>query len=453
VGRLLLKPYTAKLSSTSRSLPTEPFWIASAHTADGGKEPSMRSARVQHLFAGTRLSEVLSTAASQATDMLATWPPDDLLSIPEADITDQLIKLATMEVPSLAREDAWLEPPVEVMIEVRDFGRQFDATVTRFTLVVPVTGGPSLFGMTASRFSAGAVLGEIDQRANALRLHCDNPGTSDRAKAYFERMLDQIEQRLEWTRADIQAHNQQIVKQLPTAVAQRRAKLLKDRDLQASIGYPIMKRPDANSHSAPLKRRKITPDRPAGRSNAYVPEPAIDDADYEAVLAVLRNARNALERSPSMSAKLDEEETRDLLLVLLNAQFEGKAAGEVFNCTGKTDILVREDDRNVFIGECKIFDPKNKQSVDHVVTSALDQLLGYLAWRDTKAALLLFIRDANVSDVVSKALEAISGHSHHKRPGKIRTEERHDFVLHANGDMNRELHLAFLPFLIGSRNA
>lgn len=191
----------------------------------------MRSARVQHLFAGTRLSEVLSTAASQATDMLATWPPDDLLSIPEADITDQLIKLATMAVPSLAREDAWLEPPVEVMIEVRDFGRQFDATVTRFTLVVPVTGRPSLFGMTASRFSAGAVLGEIDQRA--------------------------------------------------------------------SIGYPIMKRPDANSHSAPLKRRKITPDRPAGRSNAYVPEPAIDDADYEAVLAVLRNARNALERSPA----------------------------------------------------------------------------------------------------------------------------------------------------------
>jgi hypothetical protein len=41
-------------------------------------------------------------------------------------------------------------------------------------------------------------------------------------------------------------------------------------------------------------------------------------------------------------------------------QFEGKAAGEVFNCTGKTDILVREGDRNVFIGECKIFDPKEQ---------------------------------------------------------------------------------------------
>ena len=154
-----------------------------------------------------------------------------------------------------------------------------------------------------------------------------------------------------------------------------------------------------------------------------------------------------------MSAKLDEEEVRDLLLVLLNAQFEGKAAGEVFNCTGKTDILIREGDRNVFIGECKIFAPKNKQSVEHVVADALDQLLGYLTWRDTKAALILLIRDADVSTVVGKALATISGHSNHKRPGQISSEERHDFVLHAQGDANREIRLAFLPFLIGGKTA
>lgn len=111
----------------------------------------------------------------------------------------------------------------------------------------------------------------------------------------------------------------------------------------------------------------------------------------------------------------------------------------------RPDILVRDGDRNLFIGECKIFDPKNKQSVDQVVTSALDQLLGYLTWRDTKAALLLFIRDANVSAIVDKAFAAISSHPNHKRPGRISTEERHDYVLHANGDTNRKIHLAFLP--------
>jgi hypothetical protein len=415
----------------------------------------VRSAPMHYLFTGSRLSEALSTAARQAADMLASWPADDLLNTPEADVTEQLVKLATFEVPDLERDRAWLEPPAEVTVQARDFGREFQATLTRFTLVVPVIGDPLMFEMTASRFSSGAILGEIDQRASALRLHCDNPDDAGQAKVHFERTLDQIEQRLRWTRADIQAHNQQMTRQLQAAVAQRRAKLLDDRNLQASIGYPIMKRPDADSHSVPLKRRKITPSRsarPSGRPSAYVPEPAIDDDDYEAVLAVLRNARNALERSPSMSAKLDEEETRDLLLVMLNGQFEGKAAGEVFNGAGKTDILVREFDRNVFIGECKIFDPKNKQSVDHVVTGALDQLLSYLVWRDTKAALLLFIRDANVSEVVSKAVAAISSHPNHKRPGKISGVERYDFVVHANGDTNREIRVAFLPFLLGSRN-
>jgi hypothetical protein len=70
---------------------------------------------------------------------------------------------------------------------------------------------------------------------------------------------------------------------------------------------------------------------------------------------VLRNARNTLERSPSMTASLDEEKIRDLLLIFLNAQFEGAAAGEVVNAAGKTDIVIRAWDRNVFIAECKIW--------------------------------------------------------------------------------------------------
>ncbi len=411
------------------------------------------------LFTGKRLSEALAAAMQSATDKLAAWPPDDLLNTAEADVTEQLVKQATIEVPSLARSEARLEPSREVQasVESRDLGRQHTVTVTRYTLVVPVAGATAAFGMTASRIAGSALQGTVDDFDRVLRLHIDNPDNHGQARAYFERTLDQIEQRLGWAQADIRAHNQQMARQLPAAVAQRRAKLLKDRDLQASIGYPIMTRPDADSHRVPVKRKKITPDRPprpSGHPSPYVPEPAIDKADYEEVLAVLRNARNMLERSPSIGAKLDEEEMRDILLLYLNSQLEGKATGETFNYMGKTDILVREGDRNVFIGECKIFDTKNKKSVDHVVASALDQLLGcYLAWRDTKAALILFIRDADVTSVVGKALAAISAHSNHKRPGEISTEERHDFVLHANGDPNREIYLAFLPFLVSTRSA
>jgi hypothetical protein len=414
----------------------------------------MESASPQYLFFGDRLSEVLSGAAHRATDMLAALSADDLLSSREADIADQLISQATIEVPSLARDKAWLGPPSEVRPQPEN-GAQSWSMVTRYTLVVPVTGDPSLFGKRTGIFAAGTIRGEIDHRGRALRLHCDNPKNADQAKAYFDRALAQIEQRLEKTRADIQGHNQKMARQLPAAVARRRTKLQEDRSLGTGIGYPTKKRPGADSYSVPLTRRQITlgrPARPSEPPHAYVPEPALDDADYEAVLAVLKNARNALERTPSMTSKLEEPEIRDLLLVSLNAQFEGKAAGEVFNCMGKSDILVREGDRNVFIGECKVSDPKSdNQSVETVVTGALDQLLGYLVWRDTKAALVLFIRDSDVSDAIHKALATISRHPNCLRLGKVNTEERHDFVLHANGDKNREIHLAFLPFLIASK--
>jgi hypothetical protein len=112
-------------------------------------------------------------------------------------------------------------------------------------------------------------------------------------------------------------------------------------------GFPIRRRPDANSYSVPIKRRKLQPVRPPRRPARapFRPEPVMAHADYEAALAVLRNSRNALERNRSTLEKLTEEQIRDLLLINLNAQFEGTAAGEVFNGYGKTDILIRVEDR------------------------------------------------------------------------------------------------------------
>lgn len=140
-----------------------------------------------------------------------------------------------------------------------------------------------------------------------------------------------------------------------------------------------------------------------------------------------------------------QEAIRNLLLMALNSQFEGAAAGEVFNSNGKTDILIRVGDRNVFIGECKIWKgPKT-------ITDTLDQLLGYLTWRDTKAALLLFIRDGVPTEIIPKALAKFQEHPSFKRVGPHdEFGERHDFVFQANGDSAREINLAFMPFTLPS---
>jgi hypothetical protein len=58
---------------------------------------------------------------------------------------------------------------------------------------------------------------------------------------------------------------------------------------------------------------------------------------------------------PSTYKNKGEEELRDHILLLLEPNFEGSATGETFNKSGKTDILLRYDGKNVFIGECKFW--------------------------------------------------------------------------------------------------
>ena len=158
-------------------------------------------------------------------------------------------------MPTLARDKAWLEPAAEV---TAPNGCRGVVTVTRYALVFPVSGQPPMFRIPTTRSAAGTILGELDRQASTLRLFCDNPRNAGQAKAHLERILDRIERRLDRTRADIQAHNQRMAKQIPAAVARRRAELRKEQNLKASIhasiGYPIMRRPDADSYSVPLKR-------------------------------------------------------------------------------------------------------------------------------------------------------------------------------------------------------
>jgi hypothetical protein len=126
--------------------------------------------------------------------------------------------------------------------------------------------------------------------------------------------------------------------------------------------------------------------------------------------------------------------------VQLNGQYQGRATGETFNYDGKTDILIREGDRNVFIAECKIWKGEAE------LLKAVDQILAYLHWRDTKAALLVFNRNKGFSDVLSKIAATIQRHSNCKKLIKTDGETGWRFLFSSKDDANRELQLAVLAF-------
>jgi hypothetical protein len=403
----------------------------------------------ERLFTSGDMLGTLRAQQESARQAVYDWNADELLATAEADIIEYVVAKYSIPCPVLHRDQIEQLPVSEDTGTARDAfsGMTYQRRVTKIVIAVPFDGEEDVFKLRPSQFGLSTPAAEI--RKGELRLSwASDQGTradvdSEKVRRYFDGQLDRIEQLLGWARADVERYNRDLRVQVRSAVAERRAKLLADRQLEAGIGFPVRQRADASQFSVPVSRRKIDAPRRPTASGPFQPEPVLPEAQYEQALAVLRNARNALERTPSMTANLDEEKIRDLLLVLLNAQFEGAAAGEVFNAAGKTDILIRDGDRNVFIAECKIWKgPKT-------IRDALGQLLSYLTWRDTKAALLLFIRTGEPTTIITKSIAEIEGHASYKRRrGTPESGERYDFILHANGDPNQEIRLAFLPFAL-----
>jgi hypothetical protein len=256
-----------------------------------------------------------------------------------------------------------------------------------------------------------------------------------------ERQLGEIEQHLGWLRPQIDAHNKHLLQEAGSAIETRRIRLLTNQGRLASLGIPVKPRPGASkTYALPEVRRKATPKLPPAASTPFEPEPAWAMEHYDHALSVMQSMAALMERSPSAFAKQNEEHLRDQFLFQLNGQFEGRATGETFNLNGKTDILLREGNRNVFIAECKFWKGPKKFS------ETIDQLLGYTAWRDTKTAILVFNRGIETSTVLRGIAETAIAHPNYKRSLQWPHESGFRYIFHHSGDTNREFILSVLVF-------
>ena len=62
------------------------------------------------------------------------------------------------------------------------------------------------------------------------------------------------------------------------------------------------------------------------------------------------------------------------------------------------------ESRSLFIGECKFW------SGAKGFTETLDQLFRYQAWRDTKVAVLMFVRQRGLTTIVERGRAALEAH-------------------------------------------
>lgn len=310
----------------------------------------------------------------------------------------------------------------------------------RYTLEVPFTGDRELFFCRGSTFNMNPPRGTVGQNVISTTLIERQP-TADQINATFEGFLNNLNQHFGWLHPEILRWNESIAAVVDSHVQARRARSEHTGAVAANLKFGLKPRTDrAATFTAPVAaRKKIVPQLPSARP-AAPPEPALSDAIYREILDTLQQMAEVMERSPHAYADMDEETLRFQFLVPLNAKFEGDARGEAFNYGGKTDILITSQGRNIFIGECKIW------KGEKALSEAIDQVLGYLSWRDTKAAILLFNRNRSFSDVLAKIGPTMERHLQCVSFDGKRGETELAFTFVRPDDPGRKLKLSVLAF-------
>jgi hypothetical protein len=232
-------------------------------------------------------------------------------------------------------------------------------------------------------------------------------------KQQMENLLQRIEE--PWLRSqgeDVGQFNAELAEFVTGHLTDRRERLLANRAHLDGLGLPVY-RPDSapKTYAAAAIERRPAPKLAGPAPQAPPIEPTLVEDLYNHIIGVITSMARGMERTPGDYASWSEEQLRDSLLVMLNTHYRGGATGETFNKSGKTDVLVREGDRNVFVGECKWWEGAAAfAGVDRDPPSALDQLRNYATWRDARLALTVFVHNQSIGNVISSARAALETH-------------------------------------------
>lgn len=244
---------------------------------------------------------------------------------------------------------------------------------------------------------------------------------------------------------DVSGFNSGLEHAATQAVQYRKQRFMQRSNLLASLGVPVIRREDVPETFAVPTRREpqaITFPKPEVRDSQFRPEPALDASTYREILKVIQDAGKVRERLPSTYRDKGEEDLRDHLIMMLTPHFsiEGSVTGETFNKIGKTDILIRWQNHNVFVAECKFWGGEKKYF------ETIDQLLGYLTWRDSKTAVILFDRNKDISASLAVIETNTANHPNYLGVVGKSQEGWFNYRFHIKDDRNREFQMAVLVF-------
>jgi hypothetical protein len=435
----------------------------SGHSAGGsgpdrGAMSEPRTAPAAGDFSGLRIlghvdelmfneGELRLALEAQTKKMAAAVDAESEESLRQADTDEWAAALAhhfAVACPELKTDDVWMEPPKEIGVDVshdpmRAIIDPYSEAVRnypgyRVVVHVPFEGEADVFKLSPSSFNFNPPRGRIKADELVLTIEYPHDHAPD-IDSTVNGFTGSVSQWLTYARADIDSFNSNLGQQARQAIERRRQRL-EQRDAHlAHSKIPIRRRGEAGkkTYIPDVLVRRPAPSLPETRADDKPPqlEPVLDEGVFEHILGVIRMQSLQMEQSPGTYAGMGEEDRRQTLVGTLNTHYAGRAHAEAFNNDGKTDILVRHEGRNLFICECKFW------SGVEGFRDTIDQLFRYTGWRDTKLAIVMFVREKGLTSILTKAKTALAEHPTFVAWKNAATETELRATVHWPGDEER----------------
>ncbi len=396
------------------------------------------------MFTEGHLSDVLAHQIQKLKQEVESQDRNYLLNANETQLVQHFIDKYRIE-PLILHEDRIAAADREEMVAVGHRGFEYDVgpqhklrkQVIRFHL--PYSGEHDLLKYRPSRFVLWTA--EVELRGGEVLFDVVN-WNDDAAdiKRKCDEFLTTVKQQVENLNSEVNAYNSRLEGEVSDLVQKRKTELLKKSNVLGSLGVPLKKAGDVPSTFAvPSPKKRVVISKPAASTAAFVPEPTLDDASYRDVLKIIHDTGIEIERHPSIYEGKDEETLRDHLLMVLSPHFQS-VSGETFNKTGKTDILIRHEGKNLFVAECLVWRGAKE------FLKKIDQLLSYLTWRDSKTAIVCFVKNKEVQSVLDAIKAEVPKHDCFVKelPELGEGWKQYEFTL--KGDASRAVKVAVICF-------
>ena len=398
------------------------------------------------------IREYLDPIVKSINSEIESTSENYILTVSEEQYSEYLINKYTVENPEIHFSEVYADS-YEKEISAEDYPSRFDVhrgekykrPVIQF--FVPITGNSEVLkyfpGLNTITIGGGSTNFEVEN--NNLKLEViDFSNDPNKVKQIFDENVKNSHRKFNDLLLDIKMFNDSLSGHITGKIRERKSKFLQKNEFMSSLGVPLKKKSDTSqtfSVPKPNLRTKISIIKPSVSNEVFKPEPTLNDEIYNQILKLINDIGKNFERLPSIYKDKGEEDLRDHIIMTLDPNFEyGSVTGETFNKTGKTDIQLRYDSSVIFIAECKFW------TGEKGYLKTISQLLNYLTWRDTKASVIIFVRQKELSSILEKVKEVTSSHENYLGFISKSDENWFNYRFHLNGDKNREVKLAIQLF-------